>query len=600
MQLIYQWIDKYRNINNTNLLDNLELNFHHKYRFKCDGKDKLEFEILEKTNYIDTYYKENQYYSMLVGKNGSGKSSIFEMLYNGINIYFDMKSKKEKIRDRFIAIFLDEDKFLFYGFEINGQNEISISDIKSINTISLDIEYRECIDNLKILSINSDFGSLEAIETNYEMSRERIKISDNTKKKDITTFLLDRQQTFENNSFMNSNIYESILNYSKNDFIQSFLLNYKYFKSIENKDIELPQYVYFKFDIPPKSYYEHKFKKIIKKNSEKINNFLIELSKTLLDYYDLIKLSSELSIFQKIKAFYIFCLIDKYLFYTSDITVFSDTLLKVDIISRIKNIDFANLDGFYLDNLHNIRFSPFGEFLILQDIIIALQNTHHKIIDNSIIINRLENQKYMRNLTLCVDSFKQIFTLGQVYLTYDFYPMLSSGHQQLFKTFNYILEGIHKFIKDGDSYEKNVLILLDEPDIRLHYEWQRNYIKWLSIFLEQFEDFNFHIIINTHSNLMLSDMPKENVIVLDRKDNKTNIKNITSQTLAQNLFENLNNDFFLDKFIGGYIEDKIIDILEKEDITANEKELINNLGEKILRVSLEMKYDIDRVNNDKD
>ena len=213
MQLIYQWIDKYRSINDNNLLNNLELNFHHKYRFKYDGKDKLEFEILEKTNYIDTYYKENQYYSMIVGKNGSGKSSIFEMLYNGINISLDMKSRKEKIRDKFIAIFLDKDKFLFYGFGINGQNEIYVSRIESINKINLDIEYREYIDNLRILSINSDFGSLENIETNYEMSRERIKISDNIKKKDITTFLLDRQQAFKNNSFMNSNMYESILNY---------------------------------------------------------------------------------------------------------------------------------------------------------------------------------------------------------------------------------------------------------------------------------------------------------------------------------------------------------------------------------------------------
>ena len=593
MQLVYQWIDKYRSINDNNLLNNLELNFHHKYRFKYDGKDKLEFEILEKTNYIDTYYKENQYYSMIVGKNGSGKSSIFEMLYNGINISLDMKSRKEKIRDKFIAIFLDKDKFLFYGFGINGQNEIYVSRIESINKINLDIEYREYIDNLRILSINSDFGSLENIETNYEMSRERIKISDNIKKKDITTFLLDRQQAFENNSFMNANMYEAILNYSKNDFIQSFLLNYKYFKSIENNDIELPQYVYFKFDIPPKNYYEYKFKKVINESSEKIKDFLIELSETLLDYYDSIKLSSELSIFQKIESFYIFYLIDKYLFYTSDKTVFLDTLLKVDIISKIKNINFENLYNLYFDYDIDIMFNPFKEFSILQDIVIALKNTYHKVIDHSIIINELENQEYMRNLSLSVDSFKQIFTLGQIYLSYDFYPILSSGHQQLFKTFNYILEGIQKFEKNGDSYQKDVLILLDEPDIRLHYEWQRNYIKWLSIFLEQFEDFNFHIIINTHSNLMLSDIPKENVIVLDRKDNKTSIKNITTQTLAQNLFENLNNDFFLDKFIGAYIEDKIKDILKKDDITINEKELISNLGEKILRVSLEMKYDIE-------
>ena len=85
MQLVYQWIDKYRNISNTNLLDNLQLNFHHKYRFKYDGKEKLEFEILENTNYIGSYYKENQYYSMIVGKNGSGKSSIIDLFIDSLN-----------------------------------------------------------------------------------------------------------------------------------------------------------------------------------------------------------------------------------------------------------------------------------------------------------------------------------------------------------------------------------------------------------------------------------------------------------------------------------------------------------------------------------
>ena len=48
---------------------------------------------------------------------------------------------------------------------------------------------------------------------------------------------------------------------------------------------------------------------MINESSEKIKDFLIELSETLLDYYDSIKLSSELSIFQKIESFYIFYLI---------------------------------------------------------------------------------------------------------------------------------------------------------------------------------------------------------------------------------------------------------------------------------------------------
>lgn len=592
MKLVYMWIDKYRENKDGYLLDSLGFNFHHKYRFEYDGKNKLTFSILEESQYIDSYYESNQYYSMIVGKNGSGKSSIFNLLYNGVNISLNMKTKKENIENMFIAIFLYDDKFLFYGFKINKKNEVNIDKLKKRNEINLDIKYRDYIDNLKILCVNADFGKLETINTHNEISKERMKISDDTKKREANIFLLNRQQQNVNNPLNILGVYESTLNYYKNDFIQDLLLNYKYFKSIEDKDVELPRYIYFKFDVPPKNYYEVNFNKLIKNHSEETKDFIIELSQALYKYYDLIVFSSSLSVFQKIEAFYIFYLVDKYLFYASEATVFIDTLKKVNIIYNIRNINFDNIDIIYTNNSTNIYFNPFGEFLILRDITIALQNTHYKVIDNNIIIDRFENENDLRHLTMSVDSFKQIFTLAQIYLSYDFYPILSSGHLQLIKIFNYILEGINKFIKDGDSYDKYVLLLIDEPDANLHYEWQRNFIKWLSKFLKQFKDFNFHIIINTHSGIMLSDIPKENVIVLDRRNNKTIIKEITSQTLAQNLLENLNNDFFLDKFIGGYIEDKILEILNQKTLNNNEKELISNLGEKILRISLEMKYDI--------
>ena len=596
MKLVYMWIDKYRKNKEGYLVDNMGLNFHHKYRFEFDGKDKLKFSTNSKNDYIDSYYKQNQYYSMLVGKNGSGKSSIFELLYNGVNKYYDAKTKQRHIENRFIAIFLDNDKFLFYGFEINSEKEIFVKDIKELNKINLNIEYIEHIENLKILCINADFGELETIITRNEVSNDRIKISDNIKKKEATTSLLNGQQTKITNSLSNSSFYERVLNYYKNDFTQSFLLNYKNFKKIEDKGIELPLYFYFKFNPTPKEYYKENFDKLIEKSSDETKEFLENLSQSLYKYYDFVY-DTKLSIFQKIKAFYIFYYIDKYLFHTSDINVIIDTFTKSNTINKIKSVDFENIDNLYTyeDNIH---FNPFGEIWILEDIIRDIQNTYHKVIDNTIVVNRFENETYMRNLAGSVDSFKEIFTLGQIYLTYDFYPILSSGHLQLFKIFNYILEGVREFIKNGDSYEKDVLILLDEPDSSLHYEWQRNFIKWLSEFLEQFDDFNFHININTHSGMMLSDIPKENVVVLNREKNKTFVKDLANQTLAQNLFENLNSDFFLDKFIGGYIEDKILEIVKKENLDDNEKKLIQNLGEEVLRVSLKMKYDIKEASSD--
>jgi len=61
------------------------------------------------------------------------------------------------------------------------------------------------------------------------------------------------------------------------------------------------------------------------------------------------------------------------------------------------------------------------------------------------------------------------------------------------------------------------VILIDEPELHLHPEWQRKYIK---VILDAFKyyvskGFKFHFIIATHSPYILTDIPVDNIVFLD-------------------------------------------------------------------------------------
>ena len=73
MQLIYLYIENYKNIQNQG--------FNFTTQFKCDYKDGT-LTIDKNENYIENFFGDNIEVSAIVGENGSGKSSVFEILIN--------------------------------------------------------------------------------------------------------------------------------------------------------------------------------------------------------------------------------------------------------------------------------------------------------------------------------------------------------------------------------------------------------------------------------------------------------------------------------------------------------------------------------------
>jgi hypothetical protein len=73
-----------------------------------------------------------------------------------------------------------------------------------------------------------------------------------------------------------------------------------------------------------------------------------------------------------------------------------------------------------------------------------------------------------------------------------------------------------KILEDFEEWGKDFVILIDEPDLHLHLDWQKKYIqKLIDVFSTLDTDIKLHFIIATHSPFIISDLSSECIIVLD-------------------------------------------------------------------------------------
>jgi len=113
-----------------------------------------------------------------------------------------------------------------------------------------------------------------------------------------------------------------------------------------------------------------------------------------------------------------------------------------------------------------------------------------------------------------------------------------------------------------DELDKDLIIYLDEPDIALHPQWQKQLINNLLKLLSYKKNIKIHFVITTHSPFILSDIPKQNIIFLDT-DKNGNCKvvdglNNRKQTFGANIHTLLSDSFFMeDGLIGEFAKGKI-------------------------------------------
>ena len=116
--------------------------------------------------------------------------------------------------------------------------------------------------------------------------------------------------------------------------------------------------------------------------------------------------------------------------------------------------------------------------------------------------------------------------------------------------------------------------------------------------MELNKTFSFNIILTTHSPFILSDILACNILALKDGEPDEQFKN--EKTLAANIYDILNNGFFMDDFIGEYSSIFIDEIIKKlndsnDDISAKEQEIlfkqISLIGDDLVRIKLLEKLD---------
>lgn len=497
MELVYLWIENYKNIE--------QQGFNLSPKFECSyNKETKELVVNEKDLY-KSIFPEDINITIIVGENGSGKSSLLNCI---------------QVSQKIFIVVLDEE------LQVYTSNII-------IHT------------SLVQKRLTNDF------------------------QRNILYYAMDNKYLRETNRSVNHIILENTnrlitQNYNKLLTLDFNLFNFK------------PYHIYY--DLEDFKFIDYNFE-LTDEGIESIKSSLgrdyeVETNDILTVVEDLKKIDDEY--------------FNYLLSYFYDIFSFIEN---TDILERIhpkhNYLIFEKEDLIEILNNNNEHFLPEDIFNLL------MENKHQKI-----EIDKLE--------TIFGEDYNEIlfhhsilYELEMNYFSENgaSFNSLSHGEKTIYSFFLHLL----------NTNKSEILLFLDEPDNTLHPNWQKRFLKEL-IELTQSLNKKAHIIITTHSPFLLSDIPKDNVIYLE-KDHNTGLcidvsNNLDLKSFGANIHTLLSHGFFMkDGFMGSFAKEKIDELLEYlngnlETIIEDNNEAqyrINMIGEPIIQKQLQKMLDSKRL-----
>lgn len=332
--------------------------------------------------------------------------------------------------------------------------------------------------------------------------------------------------------------------------------------------------------------------KLIKK-FEKFDGFSIEdeTIKIITDYIDDVVKPENKKLIEINKLYVISKII-----HTDNASLFNEDFKPEQI--RHKIINFANsnefkdyISGFDISNIlktTGLNETKKLEACIKFDKVMKENNTKLEKYKEFLVLDpinsKTNNVKEVRNV------FENILPWIEVEF-YDKdkgYSSLSSGEKAFL---NFAMNLLYQIgnIKRNAHY-KTINLFLDEVEYSLHPEWQRKFLNLVLFLLKNFNDLHFNLFYATHSPFLLSDIPKENVIFLE-KGKQVDPK---IETFGANIHTLLSHGFFMKNgLMGEFAKEKIneaIKYLNQKTLTKEQidycENIISIIGEPLLQNTL--------------
>ncbi|MFJ7819004.1 AAA family ATPase [Bacillus toyonensis] len=570
-ELIYVYIE---NLNECFI--NQGFNFSSNFEVNFDIKIG-DLSINRKSCNVSDYFRNNKIKSinLIVGKNGSGKSTILDLLgldkISRIDLMANSKSKN------WFAVYHIKDNY----YVIEG-NDIGL--IKNI-----DNKYKGDRNDFAIVIKNKDL-KFKCVEFIQDFNNERDKLlylynvtapSEHWYSNRIITDGHDVQLGYQRRYLMTplmQDVYRMLNNSIEkidNKFAgrnvsvriskRNLTSDINILESIDTLAVKFKLYNDKVDVLSTKSDLESPFFRMKNKNIKKWSvkeRFIIEFL--------------EESIFYRI--------IDN----KNDLT--SDDLEKINKINYPSNRNTYKFRINYLkeilDVLDNNKTNYFDSFkqgdYDYGKIISLLENIDENCYSKKIIKDHIYDSKDKNNILKLIEFFDATNEIREIFPLKVEFLSLSSGELQFIKHFSNLSKALN--IASLNKRIENIIILLDEPDANFHPEWSRRYIANLIEILnsKKFEsEIQFQIIITTHSPFMISDIPKQYITCIDVIEEDGIMKRAVYKSefgLMSNFYDLIKNNFFMEQPIGEYASkffNEIISDINKLNAQHSREEFLN-------------------------
>lgn len=198
------------------------------------------------------------------------------------------------------------------------------------------------------------------------------------------------------------------------------------------------------------------------------------------------------------------------------------------IIAYFKNIRIE--DGSLENN---------GSLLYLYKALLGLRSSRKSVFSDG-LNTVLSSQKRVDDFLTAYDEHFRL-CVNEDFLLFEPRPRFSTGEWALLT----MMGRIYDLCKT--QCFSDLILFLDEAETTLHPNWQKRLVKDMIRFFENcLPGVRAHVIFATHSPLLLSDMPKGNVVFLKNCDDKCQAVDIElSNTFAANIYDLFKSSFFL-------------------------------------------------------